>query len=35
MLEFLFTVFPIFKVAKLHREIICFEQQKNVSLGEA
>jgi hypothetical protein len=34
MLEFLFTNFP-FKVAKLRREIICFEQQKNESLGEA
>jgi hypothetical protein len=35
MLKFLFTFFSIFKVAKLHREIICFEQQKNESLGEA
>jgi hypothetical protein len=32
-LNFCLQFFP--KVAKLRREIICFEQQKNESLGEA
>jgi hypothetical protein len=34
-LNFCLQFFYIFKVAKLRREIICFEQQKNKSLGEA
>jgi hypothetical protein len=33
--NFCLQFFSIFKVAKLRREIICFEQQKKESLGEA